>query len=282
LPIPGGQFYRSYDALTFTDQAHPASVTGFSLDKYEVSVGRFRQFVSAVVASWRPAASSGKRTDLNLGKGRVNVGPAGGNEAGWDAAWDAQLASSTASWKTNLACADGATWTATAGKNERLPITCVNWYEALAFCIWDEGRLPSEAEWNEAASGGMEQRVYPWSSPASSPTIDCAHANYHGAPGPDYCVSPGTGAANAVGAESPLGDGRWGHADLAGNVFEWVLDWDAPYTPSCPDCIYFDDLPNHVIRGGSYNNDAPFLLSSARRASGTADRAGNIGVRCAR
>ena len=282
LPIPGGQFYRSYDAVTFVDQTHPASITGFGLDKYEVTVGRFRKFVSAVVGSWRPASGDGKRADVNLGKGLANVGPAGGNEAGWNEAWNTQLASSALNWKTNLSCSTAATWTEAAGKNERLPINCVNWYEALAFCIWDEARLPSEAEWNDAASGGMQQRVFPWSSPAVSQTIDCAHANYHGALGPDYCTLPGAGGVNAVGSESPLGDGRWGHADLSGNVFEWVLDWYAPYTANCPDCVYFEDLPNHVIRGGGYANDADFLLSAGRRANGTADRAGSIGLRCAR
>src|SRR5439155_1159714 len=72
-----------------------------------------------------------------------------------------------------------------------------------------------------AAAGGSDQRAYPWSSPASSLTIDCSYANYEPA---DFCVKPGTGAVNRVGSESPNGDGKWGQADLGGNVYEWTLD----------------------------------------------------------
>ena len=52
----------------------------------------------------------------------------------------------------------------------------MNWFESYAFCIWDGGFLASEAEWNYAAAGGSEQRYYPWSSPATSTTIDGTYA----------------------------------------------------------------------------------------------------------
>ena len=103
-------------------------------------------------------------------------------------------------------------WTTSAGSNETLPIGCATFGELYAFCIWDGGFLPSEAEWQYVAAGGSENRGYPW----GTSTIDCQHASYTGA----GCSSTGP---SAVGAH-PSGAGRWGHLDLAGNVSEVVLD----------------------------------------------------------
>ena len=109
-----------------------------------MTVGRFRQFVGAVVGGWLPSAGSGKHTHLNGGQGLVATG--GGYETGWDATdWNSQIATTAAAWNSNLV---NGTWTATADGNENLPISQIDWYEAYAFCIWDGGFLPSESEWN--------------------------------------------------------------------------------------------------------------------------------------
>ena len=50
-------------------------------------------------------------------------------------------------------------------------MNCIDWYTAYAFCIWDGGRLASEAEWNFAAAGGSEQRYYPWGDASLDPTL---------------------------------------------------------------------------------------------------------------
>ncbi len=287
--VDPGQFFRGYDGVSTGDMSkfYPAAVGAFRLDQYEITVGRFRRFVAAEVAGYLPAAASGKHAHLNGGLGLADSSAQGKYEGGWDSSWNSNLATTVDDWNKNLACdATSATWTPAAGTGEDLPVNCVTWFEAYAFCIWDGGFLPSEAEWNYAASGGNEQRVYPWSSPPTSTTIDCGHANYMGDAdastdsGPGDCVMPG--AANAVGSESPAGDGKWGQSDLAGNVLEWNLDYFAPYVGTCPECAWLTSTSVRSARGGAYNEQASYLLSSARDAYDPGTRVGYLGVRCAR
>jgi formylglycine-generating enzyme required for sulfatase activity len=178
------------------------------------------------------------------------------------------------------------TWTDTAGDNESMPLNCVTWYEAMAFCIWDGGFLATESEWNYAAAGGSEQRAYPW-SPSSTPgatTIDCSHANYRSnIPQGSYCVNGTTGSTNTGGSEAPRGDGKWGQSDLAGNLLEWTLDWFAPYSASqCNDCANLTDGSYRVVRGGSFYSSASELRNGYRFTNAPSNPTFNIGVRCAR
>lgn len=161
------------------------------------------------------------------------------------------------------------TWTPAAGEYENRPMNCVNWYEAYAFCIWDDGFLATEAELNYAAAAGDEQRVYPWSIPASSQTIDCSLANFGGPSFPDSaCVTPGVGGTNDVGSESPEGDGKFGQADLSGNIWEWTPDRFAPFTGACSDCVNETaGSPNRTARGGSFEYSASALLTANRFAA---------------
>jgi formylglycine-generating enzyme len=286
LLVDGGTFLRSYDGVTFTDAGSPATVSAFRLDKYEVTVGRFRQFVEAVThTGWLPPEGSGKHTELNDGGG-LNV-TSGGYEPGWDPADNPQIPTSPTVWNSNdnppqgLQCdSTYQTWTPSAGANEDLPITCESWFEAYAFCIWDGGFLPSAAEWNFAAAGGggsTGQRVYPWSVPSTNTAIDCAHANYDPS-------SPCLGGANAVGSESPAGDGAFGHADLAGNVWEWNLDAWANYVTPCVNCTYLTlgGLPLRFLRGGARDANAAELVVSATFGWDPALTESTFGVRCAR
>ena len=285
--VPGGSFYRSYDAVVFTDQSHPATVSEVRLDRFETTVGRFRKFVNAWVGGWRPAIGSGKHAHLNQGRGLAVDG--GGHESGWDAAWESGIAADLDTWNANLAC--DSTWTATAGAHERQPVSCGTWYEMYAFCIWDGGFLPSEAEWNFAAAGGDEQRVYPWSSPATDTTIDCGHANYAGGVYPQLLCNASY-ATNPVGAQSPAGDGKWGHADLVGNLREWMLDvYPSPggaydgYSATCDDCVYQDaSSGTNVIRSGDFADYAAVQYPSTRLSlpSGARFYSDPSGSRCAR
>ncbi len=253
--VPAGSFVREYGGPASGPAQAPTSISSLYIDRYEITVGRFRQFVAAEVAGWLPSQGSGKHSYLNSGNGLLNTGgeDMAAYEPGWQVTWNENLATDAASWDQNLAC-DGseANWTASPGANENRPINCISWYEAYAFCIWDGGFLPSDAELNFTESGGGQQRVYPWSSPPSSEDIDCSYANYgggsYGAAG--FCSAGGT---NDVGSESPKGDGLFGQSDLGGNVWEWVLDTDSD-GGGCTDCADFAPTPTPPGLPASYTN----------------------------
>jgi sulfatase modifying factor 1 len=285
---PNGSYYRTYtnSGSGPTGEADSASITGFRMDKYLVTVGRFRQFVSAWNngSGYMPSAGSGKHTYLNAGQGLANSGSAGTYETGWDATdWNntTDIDPTTANMTS---CSPYSTWTASAGSQENLPINCVTWWEAYAFCIWDGGFLPSEAEWQYAAAGGSEQLEYPWGSTApgmACPGTGCQYAIYN-------CDYPsGSGSCRGVTNIAPvgtatLGVGLWGQLDLAGEVWEWNLDWYASYVDPCTDCADLTAATGRVVRGNSYNNGTSTLPVAERFYGISTERDGYIGLRCER
>lgn len=260
--VPGGMFNRSNDPL------FPARVSDFRLDRYEVTVGRFRRFVAAYPAD-KPNPGSGQN-------------PRDTTDTGWNPMWPLPADQATLIRQLKLVMA---TWRDTPGSTENLPINSLNWFVAFAFCIWDGGRLPTEAEWNYAAAGGSEQRYYPWSNPPDSTTIDPSYAVYLTST-QDPPVSP-------VGSRSPRGDGRWGHADLAGNLWEFTrdqLDTNASYATPCLDCTSPQPIdlmsaisyPGDAIRGGGFYHSPQDLWTGKRSNIPPSSPEGDIGVRCAR
>jgi len=279
--VSGGTYSRMYmtsDAGVMAEAA-PATVSGFRLDKYEITVGRFRQFVAASAAGWVPSAGAGKHVQLNGGQGLANSGGSG-YEPGWNASDTSELATTAADWMARLKCEPSfQTWTDAPGANEALPMNCIDWYDAYAFCIWDGGFLPSEAEWEYAAAGGDEQREYPWGStdPGAANLYAITDCNYP--LGSTSC----TGVANIAPVGTPaLGAGRWGQIDLAGNLSEWTLDWDAPFRTPCNDCVFLVDYSYRVIRGGNFSPGGVDLSPWIRDGDVPASRNSFYGARCAR
>ena len=276
--VPGGTFLRSFDRApdgNFSDPSAPATVSPFRLDRYEATVGRFREFVEA------GAGTQEQPPDPGSGAHAAIAG------SGWDPGWNAMLAATPLDLRVSLvqaACAQVPVWTDAPADSENRPINCLGWAEAFAFCIWDGGYLPTEAEWNFAASGGDQQRVYPWSVPPEATQLDETDGSF--ASGADDCGDDGVpGCAvddlSRVGTRV-AGDGRWGQADLAGNVQEWQLDAYEPYVTPCVGCANLTDGDPRGLRGSSFFYGGTQARSAARGASLPFQASIDSGVRCAR
>jgi formylglycine-generating enzyme required for sulfatase activity len=282
--VPGGTFFRTYafDADGgLIDEANRAEVSTFRLDKYLVTVGRIRQYVNYItgITGAPPANGSGIHTHVNGGLGLANSWSPGTYETGWDAEnWNAYIVTGIFAadvWQENMNSYGGSSWTDTPGTQEKLPINSVNWYEAYAFCIWDGGFLPSEAEWLYAAAGGSLQREYPWGSTAPGTTNLYAiyGCNYPPPGDPQTCRLP------APVGTATLGVSVWGQLDMLGDADEWLLDWYAGYVDPCTDCAALLPTTGRVLRGGTYYEDA---LDLTERSYGSPPYGSYIGFRCAR
>ena len=230
LAVPGGTFDTVFDSNgpgSSDGGTDPATVSAFRLDKYLVTVGRFRQYVNYLVGGGTPPANgSGIHAHLNGGLGLSDSLDPGSYETGWDAKdWNSYIPTGTAAasaWNANLAYG---TWTGVPGAQENLPIFA-SWYQAYAFCIWDGGFLPSQDEWEYAAAGGSQQRYYPWGStdPGTGNQYAIYGCNY---PGGTTCDPNGSLAVANIApvGTAVLGAGLWGQLDLVGNVTQWNLDY---------------------------------------------------------
>lgn len=250
---------------------HTVILSPFGLDKYEVTVGRFRQFVDDYDGTL-PRQNAGANPNIPYG--------------GWQTAWNQYLPADNASLRSLLLQRGQQlmTWTASADANECLPINYVNWYLAFAFCIWDGGRLPTEAEWEYAAAGASENRLFPWGLdiPDNQHAVfQCAFA------GPPTC---GTGDIPPVGSTRPLGDGFFGHSDLAGSMTEFVRDvYDGTFytdvTPAEHNAVNLanDDLATlSAVRGGDFATAPSDLRAAAREKVARSQPSAGVGLRCAR
>jgi len=284
--VPGGAFpmgrgagtdaYGCASALCEDETPeHDTTVAAFYLDRFEVSVGRFRAFVEAFDAGWRPTDGAGANRAVESAQG-LTLG-----DTGWQSAWLAELPADRTEFEDWIGGSESETWTPAPGAREGYPISRVSWYEAFAFCVWDGGRLPSEAEWEYAAAGGSENRLYPWGATAPDTTLavfDCLGDEVSGC---EYATD-----ILAVGTKS-AGSSRWGHSDLAGNMYEWVLDsYDAAFYAAtqtgCLNCANLTATSERVIRGGDFYSGADGVRSAGRSGFGPTYHNVGIGFRCAR
>ena len=242
--IPAGEFEMgSGDPESDNDEqpVHIVYVDAFYMDKYEVTNLEYKKFVLA---------------NPRWGKDRIEDRFASGNYL-----WN---------WNGN---------DYPDGKSDH-PVTYVSWYAAMAYAGWASKRLPTEAEWEYAARGGLAGKKYP-----RGDTIDPGGANY----------GRNVGDTMAVGRYLPNGYGLY---DMAGNVWEWCLDeYNAVFyssflrenpiagANSVEEIIndFTNVTTSRVLRGGSWSL-YPDYLRVANRVRDTPARTSlnDYGFRCAR
>jgi formylglycine-generating enzyme required for sulfatase activity len=146
------------------------------------------------------------------------------------------------------------------------PVYNVSWDDAKAYCKWSGKRLPSEAEWERAARGGLEEKDYP-----NGDEITAKEARFNSGNGP---VPVGKSAPNAFGLY-----------DMSGNVAEWTADWFAG------DYYQRDENDNpqgpkeglyKVIRGGAWSDPPKRITVFFRNWVRPNQRTPNVGFRCAK
>ncbi|MBI4468588.1 MAG: formylglycine-generating enzyme family protein [Acidobacteria bacterium] len=235
---------------------HRVTLNSFWIDTHEVTVSQFAGFVKA----------TGYRTEAE--------------DFGWSGVFDMK----SGAWRK----ADGADWrhpdgpASQAGTNE--PVCQVSWKDAMTYSTWAGKRLPTEAEWEYAARGGLIRKTFAWGDelrPGGKPV-----ANWWQGVFPEH----DTGEDGFVG-RSPIGrfpPNGYGLYDMTGNVWEWCADWyDDSYYARSPSLNPEGPAAGkeRSMRGGSWMCSENFCSNyrPAGRGSATPDTGlNNLGFRCAR
>jgi len=294
--LPAATFRMGSDAH-YPEEApvHPVTVSGFWIDRYQVTNREFAAFVadtSYVTVAERPLDAA----DFP-GAPAENLAP--GSLVFTRTTRPVDLCHMSQWWSWT----PGACWhrpegpaSSLAGREDH-PVVHVAFEDAAQYAEWAGEALPTEAQWELAARGGRDGAPYTWGDEPEAPGDP--RANYwHGAF--PWRPDPGYGTTAPVGSYAPNGYGLF---DMAGNVWEWTTDWYAPRHPDAaedPCCVPLDPrggaehdsldpaqpqfrVPRRVIKGGSFlcaDSYCRRYRPAARRPQMIDTGMSHIGFRC--
>jgi formylglycine-generating enzyme required for sulfatase activity len=292
--IPGGVFTMgSEDFYPEERPVRQVEVDGFWLDEHLVTVAEFRRFVKATgydTVAERPldaAQYPGADPEL-LRPGSLVFYPTAG---------PVRLNDVSQWWRYT----PGANWRHPRGPDSTLdgldqhPVTHVTSEDADAYAIWAGKELPTEAEWEFAARGGLDGAVYTWGddpAPRDKPMANTWHGEF-----PWQNLRPHKYGTSPVKGYPPNGYGLY---DMAGNVWEWTSDYYAapaethaccvpknPRVTSAADSLVADQpgahIPRRVIKGGSHLCAPNYCLRyrpAARQGEAVDTSTAHLGFRC--
>jgi formylglycine-generating enzyme len=278
--LAGGAFTMGSDR--FYPEERPArrvAVEGFRIDRHPVTVRDFRQFVAetghVTLAERQPDPADYPGADP------ADVVPGSLVFRGTRGPVDLR---DVRSW---WAYVPGATWRHPEGPGSRIsgrqdhPVVHVGWDDAVAYAAWVGKALPTEAEWEYAARGGLEGATYAWGddvAPEGRPMANTWHGEFPW----QNLRTDGYERTSPVGAFPPNGHGLF---DVTGNVWEWTADaWSDRAGGAC--CSPRDDgerYERRVIKGGSHLCAPSYCLRyrpAARQGETIDTSTSHIGFRC--